>query len=199
MIVIGLSGAQGGGKTSMLNELKRLNYRVDDFKVSRAVQASLGWASLDRVMDAPETMQAFQNEVLQQKFKNDFELARQGDGVIFVERTFADILAYSNLWTFKFAERGQLTKDEAVLFSAKYTASCLAAHEQCYSGTMLLPLMEHVKFEVDPHRAKEEDAEYVFNEVQRFLTTLVQAPLLHITAKSIAVRAMQAARFSATF
>lgn len=208
MKVIGLSGAQGGGKSSMLLELKARGWQLDAFRVSRAVQAQLGWESLDRVMDSPSTMMEFQNEVFQQKFSNDLKLSQlppartmdpKGE-VVLTERTFADICAYTNLWTWRFVDRDQLKLNEAIEFLTDYTHRCAKGHATIYSGTMLLPLMSHVKWETDVNRASRNDVESVYEDIERFIDR--KAHITHkrfrITAASVEERADQVETFLRT-
>lgn len=195
MPVIGISGAQGGGKSSLLNKLKEWGYKVDDFRVSRAVQAELGWDSLERVMDAPDTMMAFQDEVLEQKLNNDRKL-RESSEVILTERTFADIYSYTSTWVNKFIDRGDLDLGDGMRWLQQYTAKCFEYQQQVYQAVILLPLMPHVVFENDPHRAKQEDAEVVYGRIERFAKGMVdEVPYCRITEKSIVDRASEVERF----
>lgn len=196
-LVVGLSGAQGGGKSSLLKELMHRGYHVDQFRVSRAVQAELGWDSLDRVMESFRTMTEFQEEVYNQKYENDYALRdTPNTRVVLTERTFADILAYTQSWTWKFMDRGEINLDTAMNFLVPYGAKCRRAHEEIYNATLLLPLMKHVVFENDPHRAKEEDAARVYEDVERFARSIaVSHRVLDITAASIEARATQVENF----
>ena len=193
MRVVGISGAQGGGKSSLLNELKGRGYEVDEFRVSRAVQAQLGWASLDRVMSSFETMTTFQEEVFKQKYENDLALAKiPSHGMILTERTFMDVYAYAQSWTWKFVDEG-IDFEVGSRWLSAYSRKCMSAQMECYAGTILLPLMDHVVFENDPHRAKKEDAARVYEEVasvaQRLKFSGHQSFVL--SAKSIHDRADQ--------
>lgn len=194
---IPLSGAQGGGKTSLLNELSRRGHHVDDFRVSRAVQAQLGWNSLDRVMDSPQTMMQFQEEVFRQKYANDRALHVQSNSVTLMERSFADIVAYTTVWMWKFVDRGDLTFAEATDWLVPYTSACVKAQQDIYQGMLILPMMSHVTFEHDPHRAKKEDVEAVFENLERFMdkAAFINFPKLVISAKSIEERADQVEAF----
>jgi len=198
MIVVGLSGAQGGGKSTLLSMLKGFGWRVDDFKVSRAVQAALGWEKLDRVMDDWNTMTTFQEEVLKQKANHDsmlyakrpFELAARGnaaitltpdpddeimDATILVERTFADISAYTNLWVWKHVGLGNVRLEDAIAWLVPYTTRCATLQNSLYRGTILLPFMKDVvKWEDDPNRASRTDVDAVYEDVVRFMETKVR-------------------------
>jgi predicted ATPase len=204
MKIVGLSGAQGGGKTSLLNELEKRGWAVDRFKVSRAVQAQLGWETLGRVMDSFETMKEFQQEVWQQKFNNDLALsqtpgARTIDAkghVILTERTFADIFSYTCLWSRKFLEAGHPQPHEVLDFLPPYSTKCAEAQNLVYSGVILLPLMDHIVFEDDTHRASREDVEEVYAGVQTFMAKRAgEIPLMTITAKTVSDRADEVETF----
>lgn len=211
MIVVGISGAQGAGKTTLVNELAARGWRVDDFKVSRAVQQELGWKSLETVMDSWETMVTFQEQVLLQKRNHDLMLAAKAntefapipgvtsdnDRVIIVERTFADICAYTNLWTWKFVDSRRISLTEAIAFLADYAQRCGRAHNEIYSGTVLVPLMDHIVWEEDKHRAKQEDATAMFQDVERFMDRKVHITLarMRTTAKTTSDRADQVEAF----
>jgi AAA domain len=218
MKVIGLSGAQGGGKSSLLAELENRGWSVDKFRVSRAVQAELGWDKLDSVMESWETMVQFQIEVFKQKFNHDQILAAMQqapitsqpgqeytcnkidiqDEVIFVERTFADIAAYTSLWTWNHIDNQTVDFDVALDFLHQYVFKCATAQHQIYNTTILLPYMSDViSWENDPNRASFKDVECVYEDVVRFLERKV--PITHksfvITAKTIGDRATQVQNF----
>jgi hypothetical protein len=208
MKVIGLSGAQGAGKSSMLKDLMARGWHLDEFRVSRAVQAQLGWDSLARVMDSPDTMVQFQEEVFKQKYEHDLELneligARSMDPkahVILTERTFADIWAYTSMWTWRFHEQHKLTFNEAIRFLTPFTEKCAKAQAEVYSGVLLLPFMNHIVFEDDTHRASRADVDSVYEDVDIFVSR--KTPVmrkLYITTQSVSDRADQVETFLRSF
>jgi hypothetical protein len=211
MKVIGLSGAQGAGKSSMLKELMARRWKLDEFRVSRAVQAQLGWDSLARVMDAPETMIAFQNEVFRQKYDHDLYLALMSDdyrhdrdasqnSVVLTERTFADIWAYTSMWTWRFHEQNKISFNDAIQFLTPFTEKCARAQAEVYSGVLLLPFMNHITFEDDTHRASRADVDSVYEDVDIFVDR--KTPLmrkLYITTESVGDRATQVETFLRSF
>lgn len=169
-LMIGISGAQGAGKSTLLQAMAELGYHVDGFKVSRLVQAEFGWTELRKVETSPELMMRFQREVFRQKKLNDTKVkAFDTTGIILTERTFADLYAYTKLWTLRFTYQGKLPVDEAEDFLAEYLADCVEAQSTLYEGVVLLPLMSHIQWETDPNRASEHDAEQVYNVVQSFV------------------------------
>jgi predicted ATPase len=209
MRVIGISGAQGAGKSSLLIELKNRGWGVDNFRVSRVVQAQLGWESLDNVMQSWETMTAFQGQVYKQKYNHDivlwakrshefetYDMARtdQRNDIILTERTFADIIAYTNLWTWRHVDRGNVQLPTAVQWLYEYTKDANIAQRQLYEATILLPYMDEViTWQDDPNRAKKADNDKVYEDVVRFIETkmTIDYPRFTITAKSVQDRADQ--------
>ena len=197
MGVIGLSGAQGAGKSTLLAELKTRGYYVDTFKVSRAVQKQLNWNSLSCVMDSPRSMIEFQEEVFNQKYQNDFKLKSDTESITLTERTFADIVAYSNLWAFKFVDEGRMSLLEAFDFLRPLTKKCSIAQQEIYQSTLLLPLMSHISWEDDSNRANRGDAERVYEDITRFIesTMPVSFKTFTITGKTAEERVDQVIEF----
>jgi hypothetical protein len=208
MKVIGLSGAQGAGKSSMLLELRSRGWILDEFRVSRAVQKQLGWDSLARVMDAPETMMQFQNEVFRQKYEHDLELseavgARTIDSqghVVLTERTFADIWSYTSMWTWRFHDQDKMTFEQCLEFLTPFTKRCADAQAEVYSGVLLLPFMSHIVFEDDTHRASRSDVDSVYEDVDRFVDRKTpNMRKLYITSETVSDRADQVEKFLRSF
>ena len=192
--VIGLSGPQGGGKTTLLNGLKEKGIEVDDFKVSRRVQAELGWDSLETVLTDPDTMMKFQWKIAD--VKHDRELGnkvRKDVDVVLTERTFADIASYSQLWAWELAHTGKWTVKDAIDFSIEFVETCVIC-QRVYDGNLILPAMPHVLWQADPHRAKREHQEFITEQLDRFFE--VKNPrsvsLFRITEGSIQGRIDQA-------
>lgn len=198
-MIIGLSGAQGGGKTSLLNELKKFGYRVDDFKVSRCVQAQFGWDNLYEVLNHPKTMMRFQEEVFAQKLKNDLKFVDSVDRVL-TERTFADIYAYTHSWMHAFIDRGDISVDDANKWLREYQVKCVGAQERVYAACLLLPMMQHISFEEDPHRAKSDTVKEVFDAICEFseVCSFGGVKQFLITEKSVQDRANQVHQFLTT-
>ncbi len=195
--IVALSGTHGSGKSTLLQELTRRGYSVDTFKVSRAVQAQLGWESLDVVMRDPFIMMEFQEKIFQQKLNRERELLTLDAPIVLTERSFADIYAYSVLWMTKFLKKRVIHEVTAADWLSDFCERCLKAQKNSYSAVLVLPLMEHIQFETEANRAKEEDADS-FNQIfNGFLTTQAEfnIPVFNITAPSIESRADQVQSF----
>lgn len=166
--VIGLSGPQGGGKTTLLNSLREMGFEVDDFKVSRQVQAELGWDSLDNVLTDVDTMREFQTKVRDVKLAREKANWERNDvEYILTERTFADIASYTQLWSWELVQQGKWSIFDAVQFTAPFVSSC-AKNQVWYQGNIILPSMPHVQWQDDPHRAKHQHTGFVSNQLDKF-------------------------------
>ena len=199
--VVGLSGAQGGGKSTLLEGLKTAGWQVDDFKVSRAVQAQVGWDRLDAVLESPRTMQQFQNEVLVQKLKRDQELRwGSSEGMVLTERTFADIYAYTTYWTWELVDAKKWELDEAADWLQDYTSKCVAAQKRCYDAVLMLPFMSSVKWAGDPNRASFASVSTIWENLERFTQRfdLISIPSFHIRSSSVEDRVQEVDAFLRT-
>lgn len=191
--LIGISGPQGGGKTTLLNGLRGKGFAVDDFKVSRAVQAELGWERLDNVLTDFETMKTFQQKVSDVKHAREQEnLERTDVELILTERTFADIAAYTHLWCWELAHDNKVRVSDAIRFLFKFIDEC-AARQHVYDAVIMLPSMPNVAWQVDANRAKEEHIEYILDQLDYFLKERNpwNVPVFRITAGSVEDRINQ--------
>lgn len=192
--VIGLSGPQGGGKTTLLNGLADMGIVVDDFKVSREVQRQLGWENLSQVMESPDTMMAFQAKVRDVKYAREWENQQRTDvDLILTERTFADIASYTQLWAWELVDQGRWELRDAVEFLLGYVDDC-KKNQLVYAGNLILPSMPHVQWRADPHRAEKRHIEFVTEQMDRFFDLVHPrtVPTFRITEGSVAGRVEQA-------
>ncbi len=92
-MLIAISGSQGSGKTTVLQELKKLGYPVIERKTARSILNEWG-TTLDAVNADFDLKQAFQAELVKRKLADELEAALSSD-IIFTERTFSDLFTYS--------------------------------------------------------------------------------------------------------
>ena len=185
--LIGLSGPQGGGKSTLLEGLAKKGIVVDDFKVSRQVQKELGWETLANVLESPKTMMQFQAKVRDVKYVRELEnKARTDADIILTERTFADIATYTQLWSWELADSGKWNKYDAMEFLIDYVDTC-RENQKVYSGNILLPSMPHVKWQADPHRATENHIKFVALQLEEFFKRANPStvPVFRITEGSV--------------
>lgn len=88
-----VSGSQGAGKSTIINELHKLGYPVIQRKTSRSIIQDWG-VSLDEINNDPELTMKFQDEILKRKFMDEKE-AFDSASIIFTERTYADLFTYA--------------------------------------------------------------------------------------------------------
>lgn len=191
--LIGLSGPQGGGKSTLLKGLEERGVVVDDFKVSRQVQKELGWESLANVLESPKTMMAFQAKIRDVKYVRELEnKARTDVDIILTERSFADIATYTQLWSWELADSGKWEVEDAVQFLVDYTDRC-RENQLVYSGNIYLPSMPHVAWQADPHRAQQQHIEFVSKQLEAFfeLAHPRSIPVFKVTEGSVSGRVEQ--------
>ena len=191
--LIGLSGPQGGGKTTLLQGLTSEGIIVDDFKVSREVQKQLGWETLSQVMESPETMMQFQAKVRDVKFGRELEnIQRKDADIILTERTFADIVSYTQLWAWELVESGKWGINDAIDFLVEYVDLCIE-NQTVYTANLILPSMPHIQWQADPHRADKKHIEFVTEQMTRFfdLAHPRSVPTFSITDGTVVGRVAQ--------
>lgn len=174
-IVVAFSGPQGSGKSTLLSKLKETGFFVDDYRVSRAVQTQLGWEKLDHVMQDVATMQFFQEKIFEEKYKRDSFLKKRNELFVLTERSFADIAAYTSYWCWEHVHRNNWSLRAAIDWLQPYYLQCVAAQHELYRVTVLLPFMQHVKWENDPKRAPQNSVDIIQEYIETFLNT-PQAP-----------------------
>lgn len=181
--VIAVSGAQNTGKTTLLNELGLFDYNIDSLKVSRAVQAELN-VTVAEIKSKLDLAMDFQQAVFARKRKHDYALSRRDDNdIIFVERSFADIVAYTLHWL-----QGRVNRN----WMDEYIRDCEEAQD-IYSGIIFIPPNPAVKFVEDPNRAAKEDVTPIDDHLQVMLKD--EANICTITTSRLNERVAQVQDF----
>lgn len=92
-MIFAVSGSQGCGKTTVLNELKARGYNVVDRKAARSILDD--WeVTLDEVNADLDLKMKFQEELFYRKVSDDLEHV-DDDAIWFTERTFVDLFGYT--------------------------------------------------------------------------------------------------------
>lgn len=117
--IIAASGAHATGKSVTLDAIaarKVKNFIVDDFKISRTVLAKRG-QTLEEATATSELTKSYQTDVLKAAHSQlEFiKFCLAGDPIVIVDRSVADIFAYTRLW----CERNNIEKEWLVEFKAK--------------------------------------------------------------------------------
>jgi nicotinamide riboside kinase len=160
-MLIAISGAQSAGKSTLLKELKKdKRFTIDDFKVSRQIQKHLGYNTLEEALTSNEKIAHFQQMILQHKYDHDIGLINK-DKITFVERSFADIYAYTKEWSKRF------TIDPTLWLRGQYLYC--KEHQEIYDAVILIPFMaDQINFEEDPNRANRESVDIIYQTITEF-------------------------------
>jgi predicted ATPase len=183
-MLIAMLGAQGVGKTTLLKELALLDYTVDNFKVSRTIQKEMGYRMLSEAVATFDKMRQFQENIIERKYQHDLCLSqRSGKDVVFVERSFYDILAYTELWSQNFT-----TNEGAVdNWLSGYKQACIEYQKEVYNGLILIEPNSHISFENDPERATEQSQKQVDTRLKE-LCFYSERPVQYIKELSLHAR-----------
>ena len=92
-MLLAVSGSQGAGKTTVLNELANAGYKVIERKTSRSILSDWG-VTLAEVNNNHDLTIKFQDEILARKLEDEAFAVNSSD-VWFTERTFADLWVYA--------------------------------------------------------------------------------------------------------
>lgn len=94
-MILGISAAQGQGKSTVLSSLAEMGHQVIGTQTSRGILSEWG-VSLADIDNSPELRKSFQEEIIKRHFLA-IEKYIEREEVFLVERTFADIFAYTLL------------------------------------------------------------------------------------------------------
>lgn len=93
-MLISISGAQGSGKSTLINELiAQHGMNQIDRKTARSILSDWNM-SLSDVYQNLDTVCKFQDELVERKYQDDL-IAAESDETWITERTFADVFAYA--------------------------------------------------------------------------------------------------------
>jgi hypothetical protein len=166
-MIIGICGTHGTGKSTILQSAKSAGCKVDETQLSRTVQKRLGWESLSKVEESVDTMWAFQNEILIALYDRDQKILNEGIPTI-VERTPADVWAYTALWCKRFgfyAPDDRFIQDKELYV---FLSLCRDLSSN-YLKFIVVPPADSIKFEQDKNRADEESRTFVEKAIDAFL------------------------------
>ena len=92
-MLISIAGSQGSGKSTVLKALSEKGYNIVERKTARSIINEWG-VTLDAINQDLDLKMAFQMELVDRKFKDEFEYA-YAEELYFTERTFADLFTYA--------------------------------------------------------------------------------------------------------
>ena len=175
--IFAVTGPASSGKSTLLNALQEKGLMVNSFKVSRSIQSILGYVNLADALETPESMIEFQETVLEVKYQNDMKLLNGTEDLVLVERSFADIYAYTELHTMNFVERGMMDSTDADDFLFNFLDKCVA-YQAIYSGIIAVPPMQEIEFVSEAQRGAQADVMTTWDTMEAFLSEQVMGTLL---------------------
>lgn len=169
--VVGLSGTHGTGKSTISKGVKESGIAVSEAQLSRTAQKLLGWDSLKRAQESVENMWALQDAVLTAMNERD-EAIENSRIVTLVERTPADLWAYTKMWC------GRLGIDYTTNAKAQtYYAQCRDLINR-YAMFLVVPMTAEIPFVEEPNRADLASRQPVADSIEEFLSAV--APPVHV-------------------
>lgn len=166
-MLLAVSGSQGAGKTTVLNELAKAGFKVIERKTSRSILSDWGVA-LAEVNNNHDLTIKFQEEILKRKLEDEAEAeAVNSSDIWFTERTFTDLFVYAlvalgkdneyNEWLDEYYEkckRAQESYDAVFYLQAGHFQPVydgVRGINQHYS-TMVDLVMSHYTTQMTPYR-----------------------------------------------
>ncbi len=92
-MLVAISGSQGSGKSTIIQEIKKMGFNVIERKTSRSILDEWN-VTLQEVNNNHELTIKFQEEITKRKFEDEQHAMRDQD-LWFTERTHADLFAYA--------------------------------------------------------------------------------------------------------
>lgn len=152
--VVGLSGAHGTGKSTIISGIKSHSYLVSDISLSRTAQKKMGKNKLYTIKSLEEAW-LFQREIANTMFDRDSNINR-GNEIVTVDRTPADVWAGICMWYRNFNQPICLETDVRLKSFYDELKSNMEVH---YALAVYVPIMDIIEFVSEPNRASEETRE----------------------------------------
>jgi hypothetical protein len=182
--IVGLCGTHGTGKSTIINGVRDLGYKVNQAQLSRSAQKALGWDTLSRAQESKANMWALQYAILDAMFDRDQEALSTAE-IVLVERTPADVWAYTEMWCRRLLI-DHVTDRQAVMY--KKACRDLATN---YCQFLFVPISDAVKFVAEPNRADSESRSFVNIAIREFIES-GGLPLTEIRSTSPVTRIAEA-------
>lgn len=160
--LIGLSGTHGTGKSTIINGIAEAGYQVDRSQLSRAAQKALGWETLSLAQESKENMWALQNAVMEAMFDRDQAALSRGE-VVLVERTPADIWAYTEMWCGRLMIN-PVTDPQAIMYKQKCREMA-----RSYAHFLVVPMAAAIPFVAEANRADLASRNFVDQVIREFI------------------------------
>jgi len=164
MSLIGLTGAHGTGKSTILRGVKAFGVPAFESSLSRAAQTALGWKDLKPAEESEENMWALQEQILASMYDRDTAVLESNTFTL-VDRTPADVASYVEVWKMKLERNGVKIDEE---HAKDFRARCRAMAAK-YTYHIIVPIDEAIPFEAEDHRASLDTRDYHEKAVCQFV------------------------------
>ena len=162
MSLMGLTGAHGTGKSTIIQGVGEFGVQTIQSSLSRTAQATLGWDSPARAGDSEENMWQFQEAILGAMYDRDMSIL--GDNTLtLVDRTPADVWGYVSLWSHRLGGA-----DPAHLKDFKNRCRVMASR---YTAHIIVPIHDDVPFVEEQGRADIDSRDFHEKEICQFILT----------------------------
>jgi len=126
-MLVAVSGSQGSGKTTIINQIQQHGHYVVERKTSRSILEDWN-VTLQEVNNSHELTIKFQEEITKRKVRDELDAIECSD-LVFTERTHADLFTYALV---------SLGKDNSYdSWLNDYYRTCMH-HNQAYAGVFYL-------------------------------------------------------------
>jgi len=182
--IVGICGTHGTGKSTILQGVKAAGYPVIETSLSREAQKKLGWEKLSEAEKSVDNMWALQSAIISAMAHRDYEIAK-GKDIVTVERTPADIWAYTAMWCHRLGIN-ELDDPRSIL----YREQCVFMMRN-YAMLIQVPAIDDIPFVEEPNRADLKSRVFVGVTIDNFIWS-GGFPCHKMTAITPALRAAEA-------
>lgn len=182
--IVGLCGTHGTGKSTIINGIRDLGYKVNQAQLARAAQKALGWDTLSRAQESKANMWALQYAIMDAMFDRDQEALSTGE-IVLVERTPADIWSYTEMWC------RRLSIDPIEDQQAREYKQQCRSFANNYCQFLIVPVSSVVGFVAEPNRADLASRAFVDIAIREFIES-GNLPRTEIKSSGIATRIAEA-------
>lgn len=164
MSLIGLTGAHGTGKSTILKGVKPFGVNTIESSLSRNAQTRLGWENLKPAEESEDRMWQLQEAILAAMNDRDEDVLGSFKFTL-VDRTPADVWSYVDLWCTRLTANG-IKVDEAHKRDFQRRCRTMASR---YSHHIIVPISDEVPFIAEHNRADLAGRDYHEKAVCQFI------------------------------
>lgn len=159
--IVGICGTHGTGKSTILQGVKNFGYSSNEMHISREAQKALGWDRLSIAEESIHNMWQLQNAILDAMDHRDEQISMSRIPTI-VERTPADVWAYTDMWCYRLG----VPLDDT--YVKEYYERCCKMSKR-YAKFLVVEPNDKISFVAEANRADLKSRMSVANVINDFL------------------------------